>query len=164
MSIRLLLGVLLLSVMVLGVALVDAESGAEPYHYMAYDTSGTAVVRGTLFVDIHEQNEKGQRTITGTWSTNQIVDTVQVGPQVGEGALEGTIGPDGTLSIDMNPDAEGNIWTTIILESKQTDDLHRFRGQWIKMERKGMGPTIRKVKGTFEATRTEEGKEGHEEK
>jgi hypothetical protein len=84
---------------------------AGTYEYEAMDSSGNSVVSGTITILINEDS-----TVTGEWSFTG--DRNDIGPQIGSGILSGTILPDGTISIDLNPGSADN---NVVLEWNQGD-------------------------------------------
>ena len=78
----------------------------QTWEYTAYTSSGTAVVTGTFIV-------RGDgRDLTGTWATELLQPSANVGPQVGTGELRGSWDVEGqSVFFDMNPGwADNNVF------------------------------------------------------
>jgi hypothetical protein len=106
---RLLFG---LSLIGLGVGCADDVTGPTllngTYRYTATDSAGTELLIGQLDLAFHTDS-----TISGTWIIDWAPEADQntaVGPQVGEGTLEGLLAADGVV-IDLNPNvADDNVF------------------------------------------------------
>ena len=104
-----------LATLLLATALLSACEGGfaaprdgeeQTWEYTAYSSSGTAVVTGTFIV-------RGDgRDFTGTWATELLQPSANVGPQVGTGELRGTWDTEGqSIFFDMNPGwADNNVF------------------------------------------------------
>jgi hypothetical protein len=90
------------------------------YDYTAFNSSGVAVVQGTLDLFIAWRG-----LIIGSWHLEAIGDPGQVGPQIGEGVLQGNTYPNDSLSIGLNPYL---IDANVYLEGTMSDSA--FSGQW----------------------------------
>lgn len=80
------------------------------FEYVAFDADGAQVLEGELVLDV-----KDDGTVRGTWKIDWVEgadrNTV-VGPQVGEGALEGSV-EGGELSANLNPQSSDNNVTLL---------------------------------------------------
>ena len=82
------------------------ESIAGNYEYVAYDSMGFPIVRGTLSF-----TKKDSIHIMGDWSLDTIGTPHNIGPQVGRGELEGSVYHDTTVIINLNPQiADDNVF------------------------------------------------------
>jgi len=89
------------------------------YHYTSYDTTGTALVRGWLTMDISDSN-----TISGEWHFAAVDSPKNIGPQTGDGKLVGGI--RGTsVWVELNPQYRDNNLGLI-----GTLQGNRFSGTW----------------------------------
>jgi hypothetical protein len=83
----------------------DALSGV--YVYQATDSAGTLLLTGTLQLVFHDDS-----SVTGSWGIDWAPDAdtdTEVGPQVGEGTLQGQLGAE-DLVLDLNPGfADNNV-------------------------------------------------------
>ena len=125
---------------------MNAE-GDGMYRYTAFDEAGAVLVRGTLRLDFVEADEaEFPVRITGSWDLEQVRDEATVGPQVGEGRLQGSVDAEGTLWISLNPQmADNNVFLSGSFEEERSGDL---QGRW--MYSTFVGPTS---EGPFTATR-----------
>jgi hypothetical protein len=75
------------------------DSGALPrvYHYTAFDSLGTVIVRGTMTFT----NEDSTR-FSGSWQCAAVGSPRNIGPQTGSGALKG-MRSDSTVMVGLNP-------------------------------------------------------------
>jgi hypothetical protein len=111
--------VLLAAVLVVSCGDDDSSTQTGTYRYTAF-LEGSPVVEGLL-----QLNEVSTTRVSGSWELARIGSpTIQVGPQVGTGTLEGSF--DGAvLSINLNPGvADNNVFLT---GTFQGDTI---RGQW----------------------------------
>ena len=109
------------------------------YAYRGYDSTGRVVVVGELQLDF----DPGR--VTGTWSlaaADTSATVGKIGPQIGQGSLEGTIQGD-TLRVDLNPTYRDNNVTVVGAIS----GIH-LTGRW---DWSGIGGIM--AQGTFEAVR-----------
>ncbi len=107
------------------------------YNYSGYDKSGRKIVEGRLEITSVESNR-----IKGKWQLRAIGSPDKIGPQRGDGELEGEINPDG-LRINLNPSMNDN---NVYLSGKMEGS--RFHGTW---SFSGFAGAINQ--GTFEAQR-----------
>jgi hypothetical protein len=106
---RLTLGLL---VAVAGAACSDGVTGPDElsgvYAYQGTDSTGTLLLIGTLQLAFSPDS-----SVTGSWAIDWAPDAdtdTEVGPQVGEGTLQGRWGADG-LFLDLNPGvADNNVF------------------------------------------------------
>ena len=126
--------------------LIECHSKSKPsskpsiigvYQYSAYDKNGNKIGEGQLEVTSIESNR-----IKGQWRLRAVGNPQNVGPQVGNGAFEGTIEQD-SVSINLNPNMADN---NVTLAGKL--DGARLRGSW---SFSGFAGVI--SQGTFEATK-----------
>lgn len=117
------------------------------FHYQGFDSTGALLIEGTLFLDFQETNDPAQPTrITGSWDLALKKEADKVGPQVGEGDLEGSIDADGNLFIQLNPGwADNNVGLGGAFTHDRFGD---FAGRWDYTT--FIGPTNG---GTFKAER-----------
>ena len=94
------------------------------YQYLAYAGDGTLVVRGTLTI-----RQQGSVAVDGTWSLRATGADGQVGPQVGNGRLEGTAEEQSDGRVDLNVELNPNVADNSITLRGTFDGLH-IRGQW----------------------------------
>lgn len=101
------------------------ESGR--YAYTAYDSSGTAVVKGTLVLDFRKADAKGRNRflLEGTRDLEQVGAVAYAERHVGEGPLSGSVGEDGSVWIDLTPRVEDS---NVILRGEF--EGRRLEGQW----------------------------------
>jgi hypothetical protein len=101
-----------LFVAVAGVACSDSVTGPDElsgvYAYQAMDSAGTALLTGTLQLVFHPDS-----SVTGSWAIDWAPDAdtdTEVGPQVGEGMLQGRLGAE-DLVLDLSPGvADNNVF------------------------------------------------------
>lgn len=121
------------------------------YSYTGYDEDGQAVVTGTLYVvfvpsDVADEPDR----FTGRWALDATSE--RVGPQDGEGTLEGTVQGD-TFDINLNPGmADDNVY----LHGRLEDEGARMTGEWSYAT--FVGPT---AGGRFEAERVRRATQHH---
>jgi hypothetical protein len=109
------------------------------YQYTGYGKNGDKIVEGQLSITSIEQNR-----IKGEWTLNKIGNPERIGPQVGTGALIGSI-IESKVYINLNPNmADSNV------NLKGTIEDGRYHGTW-----SFDGYAGRLNQGTFEATRKE---------
>jgi len=116
---------------------VVSPSYETTYNYKAYDNAGKLGVTGFLTIDFKDTPE-----LLGRWEFSSEDDSLEMGAQVGEGQLEGTVQGD-TLWIDLHP---GYADHNIIFNGKIEDDI--ISGQWSWITTVGI-PS----QGTFVATK-----------
>jgi hypothetical protein len=118
----------------------DELSGT--FQYVAYGPQGEIVVRGTLTFE-----QQGSAAVRGRWSLEATGADGPVGPQVGEGRLEGRIEDrsDGRFDVvvQLNPEIADNNVTLV-----GTFEDSRIQGRWSWTTLTGMANG-----GTFEARR-----------
>ena len=83
------------------------------YEYQAFDTTGTLVVNGWFKFKVIEtdpsDDEVNYLSIEGEWHLNKIGDPENIGKQVGDGILNGTIEND-KIWVNLNPNiADDNV-------------------------------------------------------
>lgn len=121
------------------------------YRYTAYDGDGETVVTGTLYLvhvpsDVMDEPDRLQ----GRWELEATAENI--GPQDGEGTLNGTV-EDGAFAINLNPEmADDNVF----LQGRFEDDRARMVGLWSHTT--FIGPA---AGGTFEAERTRRATQHH---
>lgn len=79
--------------------------------YTGYDEQGTPVVQGWVKPDIAiiAVDPAFPMNLTGTWKLWRVGVDGELGPQIGEGTLEGSLG-DTTLFVNFNPGrADDNV-------------------------------------------------------
>jgi hypothetical protein len=91
----------------------------DAFQYQAFDNSGTQVISGWIQIKFIKPNE-----IVGLWNLSKIGNPVNIGHQVGEGKLEGSV-ENNELSINLNPDM---LDDNVMLIGKLSDN--RFEGKW----------------------------------
>jgi len=81
------------------------QGSAKSYTYCAFDTFGTALVRGVMFLAIDDSDR-----VTGLWDLRRIgTGPTMIGPQVGTGRLEG-FREGATIWMNLNPQyADNNV-------------------------------------------------------
>lgn len=72
------------------------------YDYTGFDSSEAVIVRGWLTLDVTNPAQ-----VTGAWHLDPVGNRQNIGPQTGDGRLEGSMAGD-QLSLDLNPDAADN--------------------------------------------------------
>lgn len=99
------------------------------YDYTARSNGGEVLVTGTLDLDYSESvAADGTVAITGHWDLQRRGPGEDVGPQVGEGDLDGTVDSDGNVWINLNPDwADNNVFLSGSFSGEQFGD---FEGTW----------------------------------
>jgi hypothetical protein len=72
--------------------------------YTGYDEGGAPVVEGWVALDVAiiAADPSIPSNVTGTWSLRRVGAGGSIGPQVGQGALEGLL-QDGRLFVNFNP-------------------------------------------------------------
>jgi hypothetical protein len=115
------------------------------YCYTAFDESGEAVVQGRLVLVIAESDDANTAfRVTGSWMFRQLAEGREVGPQVGQGAVRGSIGPDGQVFLDLNPMyADNNVFLT---GTFGPDGFEALTGDWFHSTLLGQV-----AEGSFEA-------------
>lgn len=89
------------------------------YQYTGYSSKGDKIVEGKVSIISREGNR-----LAGKWRLKTIGDPKIIGPQVGEGNLEGELNQD-RLIINLNPAAsDSNVVLTGEIEGG------RFHGKW----------------------------------
>ena len=94
------------------------------YQYLAYAGDGALVVRGTLTI-----RHRGTVGVDGSWSLKATGADGQVGPQVGDGQLEGTAAEQSDGRIDLNVNLNPNVADNNVTLRGTFDGLH-IRGEW----------------------------------
>ena len=98
-----------------------APSLAGAFSYTAYDSSGLALVNGTLWL---EREESGD--ISGAWDLLAVGNPGEPGPQLGEGIVSGWFEPGlGRLDVNLNPVTPDN---SVVLSGVVLAD--RYTGEW----------------------------------
>ncbi len=72
------------------------------YKYTAYDSLGNAVAQGLIIIEMGDSIK-----VTGIWKIKAIGNVQNIGPQTGEGNLNGEL-RDKTLMIGLNPNYVDN--------------------------------------------------------
>ena len=92
---------------------------SEAYSYTAYDSSGAALVEGTLSFSIKDSS------ITGSWHLSAIGNAQNIGPQVGFGEMRGGI-YTGEIRLNLNPRmVDNNVFLFGQFEG------NGFHGEWM---------------------------------
>ncbi len=113
----------------------DIPPGA--YSYTAFDSAGVKVVTGWLDLDfVDEEN------IEGKWELTPVGNPSNIGPQIGDGNLIGSI-KENIIQINLNPNWRDN---NVVLFGDYSAEKFNGDWQWITFG----GPTNG---GTFEAVR-----------
>lgn len=90
------------------------------YQYFGYDSSGVLIIRGWLYLHF---TSAGQ--IEGDWDFKKVSEQPNLGPQIGQGHLVGSVN-DSTFWINLNPNfADNNVFLNGIFK-KDT-----LKGQWM---------------------------------
>ncbi len=124
---RLALGLLVAAA---GVACSDGVTGPEElsgvYVYQATDSTGTVLLIGTLQILFHDDS-----SVSGSWGIERAPDAdidTEVGPQVGEGTLQGQLSAE-DLVLDLNPgSADNNVFLAGALV--RGSPAPRLAGDW----------------------------------
>lgn len=116
------------------------------YQYTGYSRQGTPIVQGYLMLSQRDPNH-----YTGRWHLRALVDTMRIGPQVGQGNLVGEI-RNGALTINLNPNFVDN---NVILTGRLRRTVYAGRWEWI-----GFAGTLNS--GTFQAVRRPFAEEAYE--
>ena len=83
------------------------------FEYQSFDTSGTQIISGWIDIDLADTNN-----IQGNWKLSKIGDPPNIGHQVGEGSLDGSI-KNKNIYINLNPGiADDNVILNGILKNK----------------------------------------------
>ena len=90
------------------------------YHYTAFDSLGTVIVRGTMTFT----NEDSTR-FSGSWQCAAVGTPRNIGPQTGSGELRGTRS-DSTLMVGLNPHMVDN---NVELSGRRVSGI--IVGEWI---------------------------------
>ena len=102
-------------------SIVEVESGpAGSFIYQSFDTLGNRIVSGWLILEYTDSVK-----IEGSWRLYNLSNRNDIGPQVGNGILLGSI-IDSSISIDLNPPY---IDHNVYLEETIKDDF--IEGMWI---------------------------------
>ena len=89
------------------------------YDYTAFNSSGTRVAEGVLWLNITDS------TITGNWEIQAIGNPQNIGPQIGEGDLIGDYNRD-SLWVELQPQMrDNNLMLIGKLEGSE------YSGRWI---------------------------------
>ncbi len=112
------------------VACTDGVTGPEElsgvYVYQATDSTGTLLLTGTLQILFHDDS-----SVTGSWVIERTPDAetdTEVGPQVGEGTLQGQLSAE-DLVLDLNPGvADANVFLAGALV--RGSPAPRLEGDW----------------------------------
>lgn len=107
------------------------------YQYTGYDEGGAKIVEGRLSLTSRDGDQ-----LKGTWELKQVGEPKQIGPQVGTGALMGSVNGN-QVSLDLNPNMNDNN-----VNLGGTIEDGRYKGTWSYS-----GFAGRISSGRFEATR-----------
>ncbi len=116
--------------------LTGSHHSGSTYTYAAFDSTGASIVKGTLtlhFKDTAEDtiayNDRYKYQITGSWKLESSHSKAETGPQTGSGDLSGSVGKDGTVWINLNPDwVDNNVFLYGRFKDQQHNDLE---GKWM---------------------------------
>ena len=113
--------------------------------YTAYDSSGTAVVTGTLSVNFSPVIQStGDVEIDGSWEFDPVVSGAMLGNQIGRGNYKGIVYPDSSFMIDTHAGWADN---NFVLSGKPLyEGATRFGGTWQQLLFVGLV-----AEGTFSA-------------
>ncbi len=115
------------------------------YAYTAYDANNVAVINGSL--SLHFLEDTFPSEVEGEWNLDKMGET-EVGPQVGEGVLRGTVDASGGFRINLNPEvADQNVYLVGTFRGS-SQDQESFEGSW---RYETLSGTI--SSGSFEAKR-----------
>ena len=130
----------------------DVRSDYESvYAYTAYDSTGQALVEGTLWLastpsDVSNIPDR----LTGSWDLEAKQRDAKTGPQVGEGELEGTVSleeGEEEIQINLNPHiADDNVF---LVGTYINDESGDFVGRWF--HEAYTNEPAKLPKGTFKA-------------
>ena len=118
---------------------VENPVESEAFQYWAYDSTGVPVVTGWFTMNYPDSS-----TILGDWHFSPVDYPKNIGPQTGEGRLQGAH-QNGQIFLDLNPQFRDN---NVVLVGAL--DKHRFSGQWTWLTFVGVTN-----KGRFEAVTME---------
>jgi hypothetical protein len=104
------------------------------YDYLAYDSTGTPIVRGWLTLILHGDS------VSGEWHFNPVGTPTNIGPQIGDGNHLGTV-RNGKLIVELQPMYRDNNLSLVGTLSAST-----YAGEWTWIS--FIGPTNH---GTFVA-------------
>lgn len=107
------------------------------YAYTGFDATGAVVVKGWLTLDVQDPSQ-----VTGAWHLQPTGNAQALGPQTGDGRLEGRIEGE-SLIVNLNP---GRVDNNVVLAGPL--EGARYRGQWMFS---GFGGPSNE--GTFDAVR-----------
>ena len=104
------------------------DPGGTYYLYEAYAPTGAKVLSGVIHLQWPDVTiERADRNLMGTWTITWVAGadtTLQVGPQVGSGTLDGTAGDEGVV-LSLNPAMmDSNVFLHAIV------DGNTIRGTW----------------------------------
>lgn len=92
---------------------------AGSYAYSGFDAAGRLVITGSLTLDV-----QNPANVTGTWHLESVGSVQNLGPQIGDGQLVGTLSGT-TLNVNLNPNVnDSNVFLN------GTFDVRTYRGQW----------------------------------
>jgi hypothetical protein len=102
----------------------NGSNGPDPvpagaYAYSGFDSAGRLVVTGSLTLDVQDPAH-----VAGTWSLQSSGSVQALGPQIGDGQLQGAMNGS-NLTVNLNPQQNDN---NVFLSG--TLDGHTYRGQW----------------------------------
>ncbi len=97
------------------------------YEYTAFDSSGTTVAQGWLFLKLKDN------LVRGEWDIEAVGLPQNIGPQTGSGNLLGGYSSD-SIWVDLQPQMRDN---NLLLNGRLTDN--NFSGKWIYIS--FIGPT-----------------------
>lgn len=89
------------------------------YAYTGLDANGVVVVTGWLTLDLRDPAR-----VTGEWRLEPVGNPQNIGPQTGEGRLQGVMA-NGVLGVDLNPGSADN---NVLLDGSLATNA--FRGRW----------------------------------
>ena len=113
--------------------ILSPEKG-EFYDYTAFNSSGTVVAQGWLFLKLQDDQVKGE------WNVKKIGTAENIGPQIGSGTLAGEHKGD-SIWVDLQPQMRDN---NLLLQGCLRNNT--YSGKWIYVS--FIGPTNT---GTFTA-------------
>ena len=101
------------------------QTGA--YFYQAFDTTGTAVIEGWLRLDLGKpENNVSYLAVSGKWQLSKIGDPENIGPQLGDGKLQGTIEKN-KIWLDLNPGwADNNVFLNGTIAKNQIEGFWNY--------------------------------------
>lgn len=113
------------------------------YEYVAFNGDQDVIVQGQLMLNFAPTDSAGT-TVSGEWDLLALVDVALVGPQSGSGNLDGFIGQNGNIRIDLSPDRTD--LERVILVGQATEE-GGLSGSWVYLSQTA------RTGGVFEAVR-----------